>query len=135
MELPAHPIAASHARRLAVHTLARWDMQWSTDMAELIMSELVANAVKATGELRDLARAGDASGLREFIRVGLYRFRGRIVIEVWDRGRTPPRTKSGALDDENGRGLQIVDDLADQWGYRWLATGGKVVWATITPHA
>lgn len=53
------------------------------------------------------------------------------MLEVWDAGRTPPRLKAAGPDDEGGRGLWLVNALADRWGCRYPVTGGKIVWCAF----
>ncbi|GAA1014340.1 hypothetical protein GCM10009556_048090 [Acrocarpospora pleiomorpha] len=67
--------------------------------------------------------------------VGLYRIGGRVVLEVWDRSRLPPKLVNPSMEDVGGRGLLLVDALATVWGYRLSAIGGKVVYATLDEAA
>jgi two-component sensor histidine kinase len=82
------------------------------DPAVLLMNELIANA---------LQHAPGAVRVRIFLRFGLLR------CEVLDTHRTRPLPQNPEIDDEGGRGLQLVDALASRWGWV-LADGGKVVW-------
>ncbi|WP_271220008.1 ATP-binding protein [Streptosporangium carneum] len=132
MDLAAHPIAPSFARRLVERVLAKWGMEELETVANLVMTELVTNAVNATGgDTSAFSKEGDISGIPQCVRAGLHRMGDAVVIEVWDASRTPPKLAEASLDDECGRGLRIVDDLAAAWGYRWLSSGGKVVWARL----
>ncbi|MEZ0091116.1 SpoIIE family protein phosphatase [Streptacidiphilus sp. EB129] len=109
--LPAEPTAASGARRLVRATLAEWDLSTLLDTTELLVSELVTNAV----------RYSEAP-------IGLRLTRSRtLLVEVADPLPDPPRERESAGTDEGGRGLQLVHRLAKRWGTR--AEGdGKVVW-------
>ncbi|MEV7907806.1 ATP-binding protein [Streptomyces anulatus] len=132
MDLAAHPIAPSFARRLVERTLAKWGLEELEITANLVMTGLVANAVNATGgDIPTLKNEGEIFGVPACVRAGLYRMGDAVVIEVWDASRTPPKLVDASPDDECGRGLRIVDGLAAAWGYRWLASGGKVVWARL----
>ena len=134
MDLAAHPIAPSFARRLVERTLAKWGLEELETVANLVMTELVTNAVNATGgDTSAFKGDGEISGVPQCVRAGLYRMGEAVVIEVWDAVRTPPKLAETSPDDECGRGLRIVDDLAAEWGYRWIASGGKVVWARLDP--
>jgi hypothetical protein len=108
------------------------------ERAQLIIGELVANAVQATA---DATAAQEGAGLVEpggqvesrpgVVGVGLYRIGGRVVLEVWDCSRRPPKLASPSAEEVGGRGLLLVDALATVWGYRLPVTGGKVVYATL----
>ncbi len=126
LELPAHASAAALARGHVRKVLTEWGREDLTDSAELVISELVANAVKAT----PIDALAD-DGTTEIVWMHLYRSGAGVVLEVWDCSRTPPVKRSAGLDDECGRGLQIVDILAKEWGYRWPRIGGKIVWCTL----
>jgi anti-sigma regulatory factor (Ser/Thr protein kinase) len=84
------------------------------DVAELITSELTANCVRHAGT--DFELAIDSGG--------------QIRIEVRDRSSRVPRLLSPASHELAGRGLQIVDALADDWGVA-AVDGGKTVWFTL----
>ncbi|MEV7968009.1 ATP-binding protein [Sphaerisporangium sp. NPDC088356] len=131
LEIPARPEAAFYARKHVRRVLVEWRLEALLDTAELIASELVANAVKA------MAGGGASDGREapcdapEHIWIDVYRAADVVVLEVWDAGRTPPVPRAAAPDDEGGRGLRLVDALAENWGYRRPVTGGKVVWCTL----
>ncbi|MCK7625123.1 SpoIIE family protein phosphatase [Streptomyces sp. RS10V-4] len=110
-ELPAEPAAVATARELATGQLAAWGLAELAYAAELVVSELVTNAVRhASGPvhlrlLRDLA----------------------LVTEVSDTGHTSPHLRHSASDDEGGRGLFIVAQLVERWGTRYTPSG-KTIW-------
>jgi anti-sigma regulatory factor (Ser/Thr protein kinase) len=101
------------ARRFAVEVAGRWGVA-EGDIA-LVVGELAANAVR--------------HGHTPFT-VCLRRDQ-RVAIEVSDLGATVVQGRPGAMEDQSGRGLQIVDRLASDWGIRPFPTGGKLVWATL----
>lgn len=102
-------------------------------IAALVMTELVTNAVNEMGgDMSAFTHEGEISANQWRIRAGLYRTRDAVVIEVWDASCKPPRLTSASVDDEGGRGLRIIDEIAEAWGYRWVAPGGKVVWARLS---
>jgi PAS domain S-box-containing protein len=109
--LTADPSAPSRARRLVRSTLSAWGVPDLSDIAELLVSELVTNAV----------RYSEAP-------IGLRLLQDRmLLVEVSDPLPDPPRQRQAARTDEGGRGLELVHRLADSWGTR--AEGdGKVVW-------
>ena len=99
------------ARRLAAHTLRRWGLDHLIETTELMVSELVTNAV------RHATRPVTLSLVRT----------SRLRCEVGDDSALLPRRRRAAPDEERGRGLQIVARLADRWGATRLGAG-KVVW-------
>ncbi|OKI19663.1 ATP-binding SpoIIE family protein phosphatase [Streptomyces sp. CB03911] len=99
------------ARRLAAHTLRRWGLEHLTESTELMVSELVTNAVQHA------TRPVTLSLVRT----------SRLRCEVGDDSPLLPRRRRAAPDEERGRGLQIVARCADRWGATRLGTG-KVVW-------
>ncbi|WP_051940011.1 SpoIIE family protein phosphatase [Phaeacidiphilus oryzae] len=115
--LPAEPSAVGRARRLLRSTVQEWRLDDSSaETAQLLVSELVTNAVRY---------AVAPIGLR------LIRRPDRLLVEVADPLPDPPRERRAGRSDEGGRGLQLVRRLADQWGTR--AQGpGKVVWFELS---
>jgi signal transduction histidine kinase/DNA-binding response OmpR family regulator/serine phosphatase RsbU (regulator of sigma subunit)/anti-sigma regulatory factor (Ser/Thr protein kinase) len=108
-------LAASSARRLVESNLQSWGVHPDvTHDVVLMASELVTNAMMHGRSPIDLLLRSNGT---------------QIVLEVQDRGAYRPRRKRPNDDDERGRGLNIVAQLADQWGSRSTANG-KSVWAT-----
>ncbi|MET8241908.1 SpoIIE family protein phosphatase [Streptomyces sp. NPDC005078] len=110
--LPEEPRAAGQARALIREQLADWDLEALVMTTELIVSELVTNAV----------RYG-----RGPIRLRLLRS-DYLVCEVADGSLTTPHVRRAIDTDEGGRGLQLVTALAHRWGARY-ETSGKYVWS------
>jgi anti-sigma regulatory factor (Ser/Thr protein kinase) len=136
IELGESPEVATCARRHVAALLGEWDVPFGIqeDM-ELICSELVANAIEVTASLPPLA-AGEPwpVGLR------LLGNQQRIVLEVWDCHPGVPVRQAAPDDQEGGRGLTIVHELANRWGSRRLSAHVKTVWAelllptSVAPH-
>ncbi|PYC72149.1 protein phosphatase [Streptomyces tateyamensis] len=99
------------ARRLAGHALRRWGLEALAENTELMVSELVTNAVR---------HAKKPVTLR-LVRTSVLR------CEVGDDSPSLPRRRRARPDDERGRGLELVAKCADGWGSTRLG-GGKVVW-------
>jgi anti-sigma regulatory factor (Ser/Thr protein kinase) len=122
--------AASAARSFVRHSLRDWGQSQLTEDAEVIASELVTNAVKATH-----TPAGDHTDLCDLPLVGveLQMDEGAFRIAVRDSSHEQPRrqTRRTVGDDaENGRGLFLVDALSTRWDVFFVA-GGKVTWAEL----
>lgn len=111
-ELPADGTAASTARKLVTEQLALWDLAELTDVSQLVVSELVANAL----------RYGGGPGTLRLLRDD------RLVMEVSDTGPDLPQIQHADVSDEGGRGLQLINMLCRRWGSCRTRTG-KVVWA------
>lgn len=109
--LPPEPTSVSRARELACARLVQWGLDDLIDTAELLVSELVTNALRhGEGDIR--------------LRLLLDR---TLVCEVWDKGLVQPRRRRARDTDEGGRGLQLVSLLSDGWGSRRTPVG-KTVW-------
>ncbi|MCL2728429.1 MAG: ATP-binding protein [Actinomycetia bacterium] len=113
VHLTSRPESASTARRLALSVIRVWGLAPHADTVELLVSELVGNAVRHTG-----ART---FGLR------MQRRRGWIRIEVRDPSRALPCLLPVRDLDVSGRGLFLVDTLSDRWGVD-LQPRGKTTW-------
>ncbi len=112
--LPAELTSARKARSLIRRPLRKWGLAELIPLAELLVSELVTNAVRyAQGKI----------GLRLVLEGGL-------VCEVTDDSAALPRLRHADDSDERGRGLQVVSQLAQRWGAR-RALSGKVVWCEL----
>jgi anti-sigma regulatory factor (Ser/Thr protein kinase) len=121
------PCARLHARAIA----HEWGLSEIAETVELIVSELVTNAINASARAeRELAyqrRAGlPAVALR------LSGTDDQVLIEVWDDVGVPPSRRATHQLDESGRGLALVEALASNWGYYVPQhRGGKVVWMAV----
>ncbi|WP_329611602.1 SpoIIE family protein phosphatase [Kitasatospora herbaricolor] len=109
--LPSDPAGVANARRLATRQLAEWGLEDLTMVTELVVSELVTNAI----------RYGDRP-----IRLRLIRH-STLICEVFDASSTSPRLRHARTTDEGGRGLLLVAQLSHRWGTRYTADG-KVIW-------
>nr|WP_202454701.1 SpoIIE family protein phosphatase [Streptomyces sp. SID8367] len=109
--LPREPKSVGRARELTRTQLLAWDLEPLVDTTELLVSELVTNALRyGEGEIR--------------LRLLLDR---SLVCEVWDAGLVQPRRRRARDTDEGGRGLQLVGLLSASWGSR-RTPRGKTVW-------
>ncbi|WP_406173106.1 SpoIIE family protein phosphatase [Streptomyces sp. NBC_00996] len=109
--LPREPRSVGRAREYARTQMVSWGLEPLVDTAELLVSELVTNALRyGEGEIR--------------LRLLLDR---TLVCEVWDAGLVQPRRRRARDTDEGGRGLQLVGLLSAAWGSR-RTPRGKTVW-------
>ncbi|MET9385986.1 ATP-binding SpoIIE family protein phosphatase [Streptomyces sp. NPDC002928] len=109
--LEPHPLTAEQARTLTRRTLRLWGLESMLDSTELMVSEVVTNAVRFATRPISL----------RLLRTDVLR------CEVTDDSPQVPRMRRAALFDEGGRGLFLVDQLARRWGSTRLSRG-KVVW-------
>ncbi|MEU1407778.1 ATP-binding protein [Streptomyces sp. NPDC005728] len=121
-ELPALPAAVGTARRVLRDLLAAWGVdEPARDDVVLVASELVTNALV------------HAAGEQIVCRVHSSTDRVRLEVEDQNRGPARPVPRQSGPDDQNGRGLFLVDALSIDWGVA-LAPGrpARVVWADLT---
>ncbi|MCB5181094.1 PAS domain-containing SpoIIE family protein phosphatase/ATP-binding protein [Streptomyces sp. SMC 277] len=110
-KLPREARSVGRARELARAQLPAWGLEGLLDTTELLVSELVTNALRyGEGEIR--------------VRLLLDR---TLVCEVWDANLVQPRRRRARDTDEGGRGLQLVGMLSSGWGTR-RTPRGKTVW-------
>ncbi|WP_457031773.1 SpoIIE family protein phosphatase [Kitasatospora sp. P5_F3] len=114
LELDGDGPAPSRARRFTRRTLEEWGLTALSEFAELLVSELVTNALLHADAPR---------------RLRLFRDR-TLTVEVADSGGQAPRLRASAEEDEGGRGMHLVSELAHRWGTR-QTKDGKVVWAEM----
>ena len=117
-DLDADPAAVARTRSWASRQLTTWGLEELTFTTELVVSELVTNAL----------RYG-----RPPIRVRLIHDRA-LMCEVSDGGSTSPHLRRARVFDEGGRGLLLVAQLAERWGTRH-GRSGKTVWAELSESA
>src|SRR6478609_263316 len=130
LELSVFPTSPYYARVHVQRVLEGWRRDDLVETAQLVVSELVSNAIKAHApSSADTEAAAHASP--DHIWMDLYPVEEAVVLRVWDACRTSPVLRTPDLDDEGGRGLCLVDLLARSWGYYRPASGGKVVWCTL----
>ncbi|WP_328838056.1 SpoIIE family protein phosphatase [Streptomyces europaeiscabiei] len=111
-ELPADPALVAEARKTTARQLGAWGLEELAFTTELVVSELVTNAIRhAAGPIR--------------LRLILER---TLVCEVFDGGATAPHLRHPRTTDEGGRGLFLISQFTQRWGTRFLPEG-KVIWA------
>jgi anti-sigma regulatory factor (Ser/Thr protein kinase) len=102
------------------------------ETCELLVSELVTNAVRAYGMPEEPASYTERHERLRRIKLRLILKSDSVVIEVWDGNPRPPVLKEQQLDDaEGGRGLLLVEQLSMRWGVYFPKAGGKVVWCEV----
>ncbi|MHA5047780.1 SpoIIE family protein phosphatase [Streptomyces sp. SD15] len=115
-EIPADPALVAPIRKQVVEQLDTWALSGATFTAELVVSELVTNAI----------RYGEPP-----IRLRLIHDAVTLICEVSDSSHTAPHLRRAKTFDEGGRGLLLVAQLTQRWGSRHTAEG-KTIWAEMT---
>lgn len=129
INLAAVPTAVSRSRTFTKLALTKWDALSVMDDALLVVSELVTNAVKATGTT-DPGTSWSELDKVNLVGVGLLGFETSVVIAVWDCDPHPPVMKNEDLDAESGRGIYLIAEMAHRWGSH-PSRSGKTVWAEL----
>lgn len=111
--LPADPAVVSEARKYAADQLAAWGLDEVAFTTELVVSELVTNAIRYGADP---------------IQMRLIREDGCLTCEVSDGSSTAPHLRRARAFDEGGRGLMLVAQFTDRWGARHTPEG-KIIWA------
>jgi anti-sigma regulatory factor (Ser/Thr protein kinase) len=115
-------------------TLNSWGLDALTDVTELLVSELSTNVVRASTEPDGQLRYDD-EGKLPLLWIRLLCDRERLLIEVWDTlpaAFGAPVTRHPGPDEESGRGLEIIETLAEDWGWETVpGWAGKKVWAML----
>ncbi|MDO0929274.1 SpoIIE family protein phosphatase [Streptomyces sp. TG1A-8] len=111
-DVPADPAAVGRLRAEATRQMADWGLEELAVATELIVSELVTNAIRYAAPPFRLRLLRDT----------------RLTCEVSDGSSTAPRLRHARSTDEGGRGLFLVAQLAHRWGARYTADG-KIIWA------
>jgi len=129
LELGALPSAVPCARLHTRHVLWEWGLAILAASTELLVSEMVTNAVQVSRAMTQAA-----------VRLWLASDGTQVMVLAWDASPLPPERADPGEDAENGRGLLLVEAISEQWG--WYLPGehvgtsardqhGKVVWAVV----
>jgi len=113
--LPADPAVVAQARKLVTDQLGVWDIKESSFVTELLVSELVTNAIRHAEPPIQLRLILDR----------------HLICEVSDSSSTAPHLRRARTYDEGGRGLLLVAQLTRGWGTR-QTSAGKTIWAEQT---
>ncbi|MEU6866702.1 SpoIIE family protein phosphatase [Streptomyces sp. NPDC046876] len=116
-DVPPDPAAVSRVRNACARKLADWGLEDIAFTSELILSELITNAIRYGTEP---------------IRVRLLYDRS-LICEVADGSSTSPHLRRAAVTDEGGRGLFLVAQFAQRWGTRYPPRG-KIIWSEQALH-
>ena len=130
--LVALPISPFWARRYTRFFLdsCRGMSEGTAETAELLVSELVTNAVRFAGNPGRALRYSERANA-SLIWLSIRHFREGLLIEVCDTDSNPPIRFRAEEYAESGRGLMLVDALSKEWSYFFPPGGGKVVYCFL----
>ena len=117
VRLTAGPAAAAEARRQVQAAIRAWDIPVDLDVAVLLTSELVTNAIRH-----------EVTGI---IMLAITCSCGQLRVDVHDTSRALPMLVDAPVDAETGRGLMLVTTLSAEWGF-FRTPAGKAVYFTLT---
>lgn len=123
------PEEARTARQFVRELLTCWGLSQLSDDAELIVAELVGNAVRHG--LRTAPQVIPFAKEAPVLRLCLLRRIGEVMLAVTDPSNEAPVPKAASAEGESGRGLQIVGALSHIWGWSPIEGNGKAVWAVL----
>ncbi|MEU9346164.1 SpoIIE family protein phosphatase [Streptomyces sp. NPDC048278] len=115
-DVPADPALVAPIRKQVVEQLDVWNLSMAAFTAELVVSELVTNAIRYGAHPIGLRLIHDTTTL---------------ICEVSDTSHTAPHLRRAKTWDEGGRGLLLVAQLTERWGTRHTAEG-KTIWAELS---
>lgn len=115
--LPGEPRSVARARGFLKDVLGGSEEHLAVDVASLLVSELVTNAVLHASSAVELT---------------VRRQRGRVRVVVADASPKAPQRRTYKEEATTGRGLEMVELLAEQWGVDTSAGGGKAVWFEVS---
>jgi anti-sigma regulatory factor (Ser/Thr protein kinase) len=132
LEFAALPSAVPCARLHARAVTCEWGYADIARTVEIVVSELVTNAIVASNS-PDLGPRYERRPGMPAVCLRLSSDHQRVLVEVWDDVPIAPTRRQVVIpDDESGRGLMLVDALSERWGcYAAEGQHGKVVWAQI----
>ncbi|MGW4874679.1 SpoIIE family protein phosphatase [Streptomyces chartreusis] len=116
-DIPSDPAAVATIRRECARRLAEWGLEEISFATELILSELITNAIRYGAQPARVRLLKDLS----------------LICEVSDASSTSPHMRRATATDEGGRGLFLVAQYAERWGTRYLPRG-KVIWTEQPLH-
>jgi serine phosphatase RsbU (regulator of sigma subunit)/PAS domain-containing protein len=117
-DVPSDPAVVAGIRADVTRRLETWGLEEMAFTTELVISELVTNAIRYGSDPVQLRMLND---------------RNSLICEVADGSSTSPHLRQAATTDEGGRGLFLVAQFAQRWGTRYMARG-KVIWTEQSLH-
>jgi hypothetical protein len=133
LQLGALPGAVPCTRLHTKLVLWEWGLDHLVETAELLVSEIVTNAVRVSASLASGPGGGQRPSGLPTVWFWLAADRRNVLIQVWDGSPEIPAWHDVDPEAESGRGLMLVERLSDRWGsYTPDGWSGKVVWAIIS---
>ncbi|MGX1670800.1 SpoIIE family protein phosphatase [Streptomyces sp. NPDC055400] len=117
-DVPSDPAAVAPVRSACLRRLDDWGLDGIAFTTELVLSELITNAIRYGTQPIKVRMLYDRS----------------LICEISDGSSTAPHLRRAATTDEGGRGLFLVAHYAERWGTRYPPRG-KVIWAELSPYS
>lgn len=132
LELAALPNAVASARRHTCDVLPKWGFADLVESCELLVSELVTNAVKASGIFDHPIAYPELHDRLVRVRLRLFATETSVFIEVWDPSLAKPVVVDQSLVTDSGRGMFLVEAISKRWNVYYPKAGGKIVWCEVS---
>lgn len=128
LELQANAASVPSARSHARAVIVEWGLEDISEDVELIVSELVTNAIEASLRAASASQwpGAEAAPVRLWVASDL----DAVLLQVWDNSPEVPVRRKPRRNDERGRGLMLVRQICRAWGTYRQGTG-KVVWVAV----
>ncbi|WDM11448.1 ATP-binding protein [Streptomyces lavenduligriseus] len=132
LTLAATPNAVAWARRHTVDILQRWSFpDEGIEVARLLVSELATNAIQHARPTKTSEATAHSVGIATIV-LTLWPTDAGIILAVSDPDRRPPAPRAPDASATGGRGLVLIQTMANRWGYSPTQTHpGKIVWAEV----
>lgn len=129
------PNAVPWARRHTADILRRWRIpDVVIETANLIVSELTTNAVRHPADNESQSTGYSSLSVVGTFTLALQLTGTGLLVQVADRDPRPPVRRQVGEEATGGRGLFLVSEMANRWGYYPTTAGGKVVWSELVLH-
>ncbi|WP_234320321.1 ATP-binding protein [Streptomyces sp. SBT349] len=134
--LAAAPETPGRARSVTRSTLRGWGLDALVDDTAVVVSELVTNALRygLPAKARDLPPPLPPATTQQPFLLSFVHCGGSVLCAVFDPGQEVPRVREPDFFEESGRGLHVLDSLAERWGWTTPDRHGKAVWALLAPQ-
>jgi hypothetical protein len=133
LELGALPSAVPCARLHSRQVVWEWGLGGIAEPVELVVSELVTNAVKVSVGTGGGTPDEGAWLAPRWVTLFLASDRHQVLVQIWDGDPAPPQPADVDENADSGRGLLLVEALSEDWGWYWPEGRhqGKWVWAAV----
>ncbi|MFE4590980.1 ATP-binding protein [Streptomyces laurentii] len=135
LTLAATPNAVAWARLHTVDILQRWHFpDEGIEVARLLVSELATNAIRHARLTKTSEAVADSASIGTIVLM-IWPTDGAVILAVSDPDPRPPAPRASDADATGGRGLALIQTMANSWGYSLTGPHpGKIVWAEVPAY-